>query len=403
MPLQFLLQWLTGLVSLALLVTGGWLVLDGWFSDVQDEHWLRAGHVLLAIALFGRLPMKLLFPKGPRTDDLPAGEVEGVEGTGGERLHVESWGPKGAPALVLTHGWMMDRSLWAATVKALSGRYRVVAWDLPGLGKSHKRADERYHPDVFAEDLDRVLGVAGAPAVLVGHSIGGMTNLSWCRANQDRLGRDVAGVVLVDSTPVTPLETVFAAPFLKAIRRPVLEPLLRFTAAVPLLARAQQWASYLNGSQYLVHRITGFGAHATRENLEHVSRVSTKNPPEVGARGILGVMRWDAAEVPSKLHAPVRAVVGEHDLVTRPDGSRFLAETAPDAELCVMDGCGHMGLLERPEDYAREIGAFADRVFEQHRRLQSPASYDLRPERAEGVGSGQEAPRPRSDQPQALQ
>lgn len=383
MPLQFLLQWLTGLFSLDLLLTGAGLVLEGYADEVREEFWFRTGWVLLAISLFGRFPLKFLFPKGPRTDDKPKGELRRVEGAAGE-LQAEVWGPKDAPALILTHGWQMDRSLWTPTIKALSGRYRVIGWDLPGLGASAKRSDKAYHPDAFAADLDRVLAIAGGPAILVGHSIGGMTSLSWARANRERLARDVAGLVIVDSTPVQPLETVFAGPLLKAIRKPVIEPMLRLTAAVPWLARLMNFASYLNGSQYLVHRVTGFGRFATRQNLDHVSRLSTKNDPGVGARGILGVMRWDAAEMPAKLHAPTRAVVGEHDLITRPDGSRFLAETAPDAELLVMDGCGHMGLLERPEDYARAIGDFADRVFEARRKLESPASYDLRAPKADG-------------------
>lgn len=383
MPLQFLLQWLTGLFSLALLLTGAGLVLDGWTDDVRHEFWIRTGYVLLAAGLLGRIPVRLLFGEGPRTDKKPAGDLHRIEGCAGE-LQVEAWGPKEAPALVLTHGWQMDRSIWSPTITALKDRYRIVAWDLPGLGESDKRADKTYHPDAFAADLDRVLAFAGAPAVLVGHSIGGMTSLSWARANRDRVGRDVAGFVIVDSTPVQPLETVFAGGFLKAIRAPVLEPLLRLTAALPWLARLMNLASYLNGTQYLVHRVTGFGRFATRENLDHVSRLSTKNDPGVGARGVLGVLRWDAAEAPERLTAPTRAVVGEHDLITRPDGSRFLAETAPDAEILVMDGCGHMGLLERPDDYARAVGEFADRVFEARRALDRPASYDIRAPRPGG-------------------
>lgn len=393
MPLQFLLQWLTGLVSLALLLTGVGLVIEDWTDDVKQPFWLYTGYALLAVALFGRLPLRLMFADDQSTDDLPAGEPRGLASAAGGALSAERWGLDDGPTLVLTHGWMMDRSLWSATVRALAGRYRIVAWDLPGLGRSGRRDDRRYDPDVFAEDLDRILTIAPGPAILVGHSIGGMTSLSWCRANPDRLGRDVIGVVLVDSTPVSPLETVFAGTFLKAIRKPLLEPLLRLTAALPPLARAQAWASYLNGSLYLVHRITGFGAFPTRRNLDHVARLSVRNPPEVGARGVLGVLRWDAAGVPARLHAPVRAVVGEHDLITRPDGSRFVAETAPEAELCVMDGCGHMGLLERPEDYAREIGAFADRVFADHARRGPAPTGDAGPAQSDGQAFSAEAQR----------
>lgn len=78
----------------------------------------------------------------------------------------------------------------------------------------------------MAGDLEAVLGLAGdRPAVLVGHSIGGMITLTFCRLFPEALAARVAGLVLVHTTPTNPVKTTGMAAFYTAIQKPVLEPL----------------------------------------------------------------------------------------------------------------------------------------------------------------------------------
>lgn len=399
MPVQFLLLWLTGLVSLAVLFTGGWLVTEQLTDPVRDDAVLWTGAALLAFAFLGRPLVLRLFPKGGPVADLPEGEVETLAGAGGAALHVETVGKLDGRPVVLTHGWGMDRTIWGPVVAALADRYRVVLWDLPGLGRSRRPMDGDYSPDRFAADLDSVLAVAGRPAVLIGHSIGGMTNLSWRRLHRRDGGAGAAGLAIVDSTPVMPLETIVAGPFLKAIRGPILEPLLKLTPRIDWLARAANIASYMNGSQHLVHRVTGFGERPTRETLDHVARLTTRHSPAVMAKGLLCVMRWDASEVPARADAPLAVIVGDRDLITRPDGSRFIAEVAPDAELTVIEGAGHMGLLEYPVDYGEALRRFVDKVSDRLDLMERPRSRDSAP----GSGAASSAPAPRLSEPRSFE
>lgn len=62
--------------------------------------------------------------------------------------------------------------------------------------------------------------------MLVGHSIGGMTMFTRCRTHPGLLGREVQGLVFVDTSHVWPLPTVIAGSVLRLLRWPVLEPLL---------------------------------------------------------------------------------------------------------------------------------------------------------------------------------
>jgi pimeloyl-ACP methyl ester carboxylesterase len=55
--------------------------------------------------------------------------------------------------------------------------------------------------ETLARDLRSVVGVgSGKPVILVGHSIGGMINLTFCRLFPAMPGREVAGIIQVDTT-----------------------------------------------------------------------------------------------------------------------------------------------------------------------------------------------------------
>src|SRR5919198_4190353 len=89
----------------------------------------------------------------------------------GIRLHVVEAGE--GPALVLLHGLSATHFTWEHTIPAFADRWRVVAPDLPGHGRSAK-PDAPYSIDFYAgviRSLGRVLGID--EAVVVGNSLGG--------------------------------------------------------------------------------------------------------------------------------------------------------------------------------------------------------------------------------------
>lgn len=66
--------------------------------------------------------------------------------------------------------------------------------------------DRDYRLETFAAHLDAVLDLAGGkPAILKGHSIGGMTTLTYCKQYPRNLGTKVAGLVLVHTTYTNPV------------------------------------------------------------------------------------------------------------------------------------------------------------------------------------------------------
>src|SRR5947209_17517989 len=104
----------------------------------------------------------------------------------------------------------------------------------------------------MARDLRAILSVAnGRPVVLVGHSIGGMINLTFCRLFPELLGREVAGIVQLDTTYTNPVKTTNHSRLSQALQKPVAEPLLHTMIALSPLMHAMFWLIYETGLTYL--------------------------------------------------------------------------------------------------------------------------------------------------------
>ena len=332
---------------------------------VHGPAWrLYAGLAMLAWSFLGRLVVLLLLPAGKDEPREERGEAQVVQAPDGSALRMETFGRATGPTLVLTHGWGLNSTAWFYTKKALSDRFRLVTWDLPGLGRSKPPTDGTFTIDRFAQALGAVVEAAGpGPVVLVGHSIGGMTTQTFWRACPEGVRRRVAGVVLVDTTYEDPIRTMWLSGLWRALRWPLIEPLMWLTVALSPLVWLSSWQGYLSGANHLVMRLTGFGRHATRGQVDLTARLACKGSPGVQAKGNMAMFRWSVAEALPAISAPVLVLSGSKDIVTLPGAGRFIADAAPDGTFVEMAGAGHMGFMERADAYNHEIAQFASRVL----------------------------------------
>jgi pimeloyl-ACP methyl ester carboxylesterase len=275
---------------------------------------------------------------------------------------VESYGPADGPPLVFTHGWGADSTEWYYARKQLADTFHVIVWDLPGLGRSLQPSDQDYSLDRMADDLAAVIaGTAGGrPAVLVGHSIGGMINLTFCRRHPEALGRQVAGIVLLDTTYTNPVRTSKAAGRNTMLQKPVYEPILHATVALSPLVHRLNWLAYQSGLLHLQTHRSSFAGTETRGQLDFVTRYYKYDSPAVLARGTLGMLHWDATDVLPRVGVPVLILVGLQDRTTVPAASEQMRASMPAASLQVIDPAAHMGPIERNLTYNSAIRAFAD-------------------------------------------
>jgi pimeloyl-ACP methyl ester carboxylesterase len=383
LPTFMVLQWIVGLFSLGIFAGGAYLVWEwlqrAWVYDadlaqrVFDLNWgwngqtalLAVGLGLLVWSLAGRLIMQAVIGslKRGREEERPANmapaAMSRIERPDGTEIPVEMFGPADAPPIVLVHGWSLKSREWNYLKRDLGDRYRLIAWDLPGLGQSKGPDNHDYSLDKYASDLEAVLDLAGErPAVLLGHSIGGMIILTFCRLFPKTLGKRVAGLILVHTTYTNPLRTTTLARLQTALERPLIRPFAYLTIGLSPLVWVMNWMGYLNGSSHLATIVSGFTGRETWDQIELVTRPQPQCSPAVLARGSLGMLDYDATKTLGKIHIPTLVIAGDRDPLTKAVASEFIAENVAGAQLEVMAPGKHMGLVEEHEAFAQMVGEF---------------------------------------------
>jgi pimeloyl-ACP methyl ester carboxylesterase len=364
LPLPFLLGTLASISSVALLASGIYIIWAWYVGQLVATAWIVSGIAMLVWSFLGRQIVLAFYPRGQ--DDPHAVHSKNVKkfrGAAGSKLHVEFDGPVGKPVIVLTHGWALDSAAWYYIRKELAQNYRLVLWDLPGLGQSSQPADGKYSVARLAEELRCVIAETGdKPVTLVGHSIGGMMMLTLFRLHPDLFRSKVNGLVLVDTTHTWPLNTVTAGSLLRLLRWPIIEPLLLLTIVLSPLIWLMNLQSYLNGTSHIVNRMTSLSHAVTRGQLEFGSRYNIKDKPSVIAKGLRAVLRWDETTTPAAVSVPVRVITGDADRLTKPEAGMEISRLASNADFVKIIPAGHNGILEEGKQYSDAIAEFAQAV-----------------------------------------
>ena len=292
------------------------------------------------------------------------GEVHQIDRPDGSKIRVECYGPPDAPPIICTHGWGGNSTSFFYPKLDLIHQYRLILWDEPGLGLSTRPANKDYSVTKFAHDLHAVLAFAGTkPAILVGHSIGGMIVLTYCRLYRETLRSRVAGLALVHTTYKDPVRTTKGAAIYTALEKPLLTPMMYVTIGLWPLFWALTWLSYLNGSLHRSTAKSSFAGTETRDQLNFCTAWTPHARPDIVARGMLGMMAYDETAHLAKINIPVLVVVGDQDSTTPPEAGQHIAETIPGAQLATLSPARHMGLIERHQTFDPLLARFSKACF----------------------------------------
>src|SRR5262245_15306844 len=102
-------------------------------------------------------------------------------------------GPAAGPPLLLLHGGSARWQAWEPLIPDLADRWQLLAPDLRGHGKSG-RVPRHYSVQDYADDIAALLqDRASEPAILFGHSLGGIVALMVAAQHPDRVRAVVVG------------------------------------------------------------------------------------------------------------------------------------------------------------------------------------------------------------------
>lgn len=336
------------------------------FGFNRGTYYLLGGIGLLLAALGGRwVASPRLLRRSGATDPIPTVESrsEYLQLSDGSKVHYQINGAVDGPTVILTHGWGLDSDEWCYARQELGNDFRVITWDLPGLGRSDRPADRNWSLNRLAQILDELISATGGgPVVLMGHSIGGMITLTYCQQYPQALGSRVSALIIGQSTYTNPVETTSMAALYRPLQGPVLKPLCYAMIALSPLCRVLNGLSWLNGSAARSTERSSFSGDETREQLDFLTQSYVVAAPDVVGHGMLAMMDYDATSALPKIDIPVLVVTGDSDKTCLPEASAFMVANLPQGTLSVLPNARHCGLFEHHATFHEIVRGFVKRV-----------------------------------------
>lgn len=276
----------------------------------------------------------------------------------GTTLAVREFGrPDAALTVVFVHGHCLRMQSWTELrthVEDVWGEdTRIVLYDHRGHGESGAATPDSCTIDQLGEDLADVIRavVPVGPFVLIGHSMGGMTALSYARQYPDAVGSRLVGVGLIATSAggITDdgLGRCLAHPAVSA-----------FQAAVRRAPRLMSGAKRLSrGVCAPIVRTAGCGSHKVSPRVVTLATAMLGDTSIVTMAGFLGAFRGldEVAGLAALASIPTLVLCGSDDLMTPMRHSETLASHLPDARLVRIAQAGHMVILERAHEVADAI------------------------------------------------
>jgi pimeloyl-ACP methyl ester carboxylesterase len=238
------------------------------------------------------------------------------------------------PTLLLIHGSGVSARYWVNQVRGLGSTLRVVAIDLPGHGESDPI--EETSVELYGEVVARVLdALRPGPVIAAGHSLGGAVAIVLAL----RRPKAVRGLVLLSSCAKLPWDDGRGERFLAYLPGP-LRKLLFFSMAKKVLFAP------------------GAPAGAVSLGMQELRACR----PETILKDVHAAKTMDVTEQAARLDVPTLILCGSRDRLTPPALAERLHELIPASRLKIIDGTGHMLLLEAPEDVNAEILSFVGSI-----------------------------------------
>ncbi len=254
----------------------------------------------------------------------------------GIKLDYQVDGPEGRPWVVLVHGFPFNRATWKGQVEALAKEFRILTYDLRGLGASQlgpaPQPLEAYVDDLLA--LMDALGIARA--ALGGLSMGGYIALRAAQRAPERFW----ALLLCDtkSEPDSDEGKLGRAAGIKALHGNGVEAFAQGMLPKLLLRPGAPEAQALLA-------------------------LMLKNSVEGTANALAAMQgRTDTTPGLKALKLPVLVLVGSGDAITPSKGAEHMAALIPGAKLKILENAGHVSNLEAPEAFNAEVLTFLKAV-----------------------------------------
>lgn len=267
---------------------------------------------------------------------------------GALEVHYKTAGdPEAAPVFILLHGFGASVFSWQALMPHLSAHSYAVAFDRPAFGLTARplpgewRGQNPYSPEAQVALTIGLMDTLGIEqAVLIGNSAGGTIAVQTALAHPQR----VSGLVLINAAIYQGGGApAWVRPLLHTPQLNRLGPLLmRQIAEEPGLAFIRN--AWSDPERISEETLAGYRRPLQAHNWDKALWELTK-----------ASRRPNFGQQLARLTMPALVIAGQDDRIVPPNLSERLADELPNAQLVVLEGCGHLPQEECPEAVAAAI------------------------------------------------
>jgi 3-oxoadipate enol-lactonase len=230
--------------------------------------------------------------------------------------------------IVFLHGVGSDKSVWRPQLRHFGETRRAVAFDYPGYGESDPAPEGTTRDDYASAIISAMHELGIDRAHVCGLSLGGVVAIAMAHADENRC----ASLILADTFAAHPDgqaiydRGVAASGDLRAMAEARVDVLLAQPADPAVRSEVVGTMARIGPSAYRV------GAEA--------------------------VWLADQRERAHDIRVPTLVLCGTEDRITPPSLSRELTHIIPGARYEPIEGAGHIGNLERPDEFNTLVNAF---------------------------------------------
>lgn len=211
------------------------------------------------------------------------------------------------PTLILIPGLLCDEAVWKSQIDSLQAHVNIIIPNLSGLDQANSM-------------IEHILQQAPQQFLLAGHSMGGWLALELMRKHSHRVKKLC---ILASSASLDTIEKI-------RLRK----QMIRLMPTLPTDEMAKRLAELYSYQPTMLQLIIDMFA---------------RNMGDFLLQQYAMLQRICCEDILPKIQIPTIIIVGEHDDEFF-NSSKHMADTIPNAQLITLKNCGHMLMLEKPQE-----------------------------------------------------
>lgn len=258
----------------------------------------------------------------------------------GIRLHYQVLGRASAPPVLMIQGLGADKHGWDMQRFVLAGKYRVIALDNRGAGRSDKPFGH-YSLEQMADDAVAVLDQVGVDSAhVVGASMGGAISQIVALKHPERVRSLTLACTACRNHPW---------------RRELLTQWATNASERGMGAMTHEAARWVIGPRSFRRLLPAFG---------WLGPLAMGRPSHAFVAQVRAILATDEsmADQLSTITVPTLVMVGNQDILTPRGDAEEIADRLPNAELVVISGAAHGFMVEHASTFNRVLLEFLGRV-----------------------------------------